>query len=110
MPRVKKSYNDKKLEKLVKTVGKSLRYYREEANLSQNRLAKNSGVSISTINEIENLLVNDIRLSTVSTLARNLKLDPLDLIVPSDFKISISDEREYRKAWKVLDRIYKRLV
>ncbi|MEZ4873456.1 MAG: helix-turn-helix transcriptional regulator [Bdellovibrionales bacterium] len=110
MPRVKKTYDDKKLEKLVKNVGVMLKFYRERADLSQNKLAKASGVSISTINEIENLVVNDVRLSTVSTLARHLKVDPLALIVPSDFSISDGDTKEFKKAYKLLDKIYRRII
>ncbi len=109
MPRLKKQYGDKSLVRFVSHIGKMLRHYREEAGLSQNKLAKVSGVSISTINEIENCVVNDMRFSTVMTLARFLEVDPLKLIVPSDLELPDEDKKDFRVAVKILDRINKRL-
>ena len=109
MPRLEKKYDDKFLVKLVGYIGKMLRYYREQAGLSQNKLAKLSGVSISTINEIENCVVNDVRLSTVTTLAQKLGVDPLKLIVPSNFQLSEDDKKDFRLAFKTLDRINRRI-
>ncbi len=109
MPRAVKQYDDKFLVKLVNYLGKMLRYYREQAGLSQNKLAKTSGVSISTINEIENGVVNDVRFSTVTTLARYLEVDPLKLIVPGNFQLPEDDKKDFRSAIKILDRINRRL-
>lgn len=109
MPRLEKKYDDKFLVKLVGYVGKMLRYYREQAGLSQNKLAKLSGVSISTINEIENCVVNDVRFSTVTTLAQHLEIDPLKLIVPGNFQLSEDDRKDFRLAVKTLDRINRRV-
>ena len=110
MPRINKNQKDRFLAKLVKQVGKLLRYYREEAGLSQNRLAKNSGVSISTINEIENFVVNDIKLSTISTLGKHLKIDPLQLLIPGNLELTADDKKEFQLAMKTLDKINRRLV
>lgn len=110
MPRLNKQYDDKTLVKLVSHLGKMLRYYREAAGLSQNKLAKTSGVSISTINEIENCVVNDVRISTVTTLAKHLEIDPLKLIVPSNFQLNEDDKKDFRAAVKVLDRINRRVT
>jgi transcriptional regulator with XRE-family HTH domain len=109
MPRNVKQYDDKQLNKLVKHLGSMLKFYREQAGLSQNKLSKISGVSISTINEIENLLVSDVRLSTISTLASYLNVEPLSLIVPGNFKLSEDDKKDFRGAVKTLDRINRRL-
>jgi len=109
MPRLEKKYDDKFLVRLVGHVGKMLRYYREQAGLSQNKLAKLSGVSISTINEIENCVVNDVRFSTVTTLAKYLEVDPLKLIVPGNFHLSEDDKKDFRMAIKTLDRINRRV-
>ena len=109
MPRVSKQYDDKFLVKLVGQIGKLLRYYREEAQLSQNRLAKKSGVSISTINEIENCIVNDIRLSTISTLGRHLGIDPLKLMVSGNLILPEDEKKDFRAALKLLDRINRKL-
>lgn len=109
MPRVNKQYEDKGLVRLVRRVGKMLRFYREEAELSQNRLAKKSGVSISTINEIENFVVNDIRLSTVSTLARHLGVDPVKLMLAANITLSENDKKDFQTALHLLDRINRKL-
>lgn len=87
-----------------------LRYYREQAGLSQNKLSKLSGVSISTINEIENLVVNDVRVSTITTLAYYLKIDPLKLIVPGNFRLSKDDKSDFHAVVKTLDRINRRII
>lgn len=110
MPRVNKAYEDKQLRKIVRQVGAMLRFFREESKLSQNALSRVSGVSISTINEIENLLVNDIRLSTISTLARNLKRDPIELIVTPKFDLPEEDLVEFKKAVETLSKISRRLI
>ena len=109
MPRLEKQYDDKVLVRLVSYIGKMLRYYREQAELSQNKLAKASGVSISTINEIENCVVNDVRFSTITTLAKHLEIDPLKLIVPGNFELSEDDKKDFRSAVKILDRVNRRL-
>lgn len=109
MPRLQKQYHDKVLVKIIDYIGKMIRRYREEAELSQNKLAKLSGVSVSTINEIENCVVNDVRFSTVTTLAKHLGVDPLKLIVPGNFVLNEDDRKEFRSAIKILDRINSRL-
>ncbi len=110
MPRLEKKYDDKTLAKLVSHLGKMLRYYREGAGLSQNKLAKASGVSISTINEIENCVVNDVRFSTVTTLAKHLDVDPLKFIMPGNLHFSEDDKKDFRTAVKMLDRVNRRLT
>ncbi len=110
MPRVKKKYGDKSLALLVKNVGQMLKHCREEMDLSQNQLGKKSGVSISTINEIENQNVNDIRLSTICTLAKYLKVDPLLLLTPTNMKMREDDIKEFKKVCRVLNKINTRLV
>lgn len=109
MPRISKQHDDRFLSKLVNQIGKLLKYYRQEAGLSQNQLAKNSGVSISTINEIENCIVSDMRLSTISTLGRHLGIDPLKLLAAGNLIISEDDKKDFRTAVKILDRINRRL-
>jgi transcriptional regulator with XRE-family HTH domain len=109
MPRSVKHYDDKQLNRFVRHLGSMLKFYREQAGLSQNKLSKVSGVSISTINEIENLLVADVRLSTISTLAKFLEVEPLSLIAPGNFKLSEDDKKDFRAAVKTLDRVNRRL-
>jgi transcriptional regulator with XRE-family HTH domain len=109
MPRSIKHYEDKQLNKLVRHLGTMLKFYREQVGLSQNKLSKVSGVSISTINEIENLLVSDVRLSTISTLAAHLKIEPLKLITPGNFSLNEDDKKDFKIAFRTLDRINRRL-
>ena len=110
MPRVKKNYKSKQLIKMVKTVGNMVTLYREKAGLSQNQLSKNSKVAISTINEIENHNVNDLRLSTIDTLARYLKVTPLELIYGSTLKVKDQDTAKFKRAMKILSEIDKKIV
>ena len=109
MPRVKKNYENNHLHKLVRHVGTMLKFTREQASLSQNKLSKISKVSISTINEIENFKANDIRLSTISTLAHYLNVNPLCLLVPSKFELGVDDKIKFKKAVKVLDEINRQI-
>lgn len=108
VPRLKKQYRNTALSKIVAHVGAMLRYYREECKISQNKLSKVSGVSISTINEIENCVVNDIRLSTISTLAQYLEIDPLKLMAPSNIQFSDDDRKDFQIAVKLLNKVSKR--
>jgi transcriptional regulator with XRE-family HTH domain len=109
MPRLKKQYKNTSLSRLVSHVGTMLRFYREEAGLSQNKLAKASGISISTINEIENCVVNDMRLSTLSVLASHLGIDPLKLMLSSNLPVSDDDKKDFQTAFKILNKISRKL-
>ena len=109
MARLKKLYEDKQLNRIIKHIGVMLKFYREKAKLSQNKLSRISRVSISTINEIENLKVNDIRFSTISTLALHLKIDPLYLIVPSKVELIDNDKIALKKAVKTLVAVSQRI-
>lgn len=105
MTRQRKQYSDKKLDKLISVIAKNLTIHRETAGLSQNKLSEKSGVALSTINEIENLKVKDMRLSTISTLAKTLKIDPIDLMKNNDLKVSKTHRDRFMKACNELELI-----
>lgn len=110
MVRVKKQYKDKQLSELLKIISVKIKAYRQELDLSQNQLAKLSGVALSTINEIENLVVRDVRLSTLTTLAKFLKQNPIDLMVGSNIQLPEDDKNDLIKIGEQLGRIIDRLT
>ncbi len=63
------------------TVGESVRIIRELQELSQNDLAKASGIPQSTISAIENDRVN-LGVERAKTIARVLKCHPAVLVFP----------------------------
>lgn len=63
------------------TVGESVRIIRELQGLSQNQLAKATGISQSTISGIENERVT-LGVDRAKTLARALKCHPAVLLFP----------------------------
>ena len=63
------------------SVGESVRIIRELQGLSQNNLAKSSGIPQSTISAIENDRIN-LGVERAKTLARVLKCHPAVLVFP----------------------------
>lgn len=108
MARIPKSY-DKELGKLIRAVARNLKAIRVEGGVSQNELARRSKVALSTINELENEVVSDFRMSTIVTLAKTLGCGPLDLLGISDLDLKDSDRKEFEKAVKILSRLRHRM-
>jgi len=106
MPRARKHYDDKLLSALLKNVCRKLTVFREEAKLSQNELARHSGVALSTINELENEVATDIRFSTVTALARALERKPIEFMTDSDLNVTDLDQRELEKAYQILRKLH----
>ena len=63
------------------SVGESVRIIRELQGMSQNRLAKSSGIPQSTISAIENDRIN-LGVERAKTLARVLECHPAVLVFP----------------------------
>jgi transcriptional regulator with XRE-family HTH domain len=63
------------------SVGESVRIVRELQGMSQNELARQSGIPQSTISAIENSRVN-LGVERAKTLARVLKCHPAVLVFP----------------------------
>ncbi len=80
MGRVVKGIKDKELGKLVKNLSKNLHRERTRLGLTMQSLASAARMATSTVFEIENGKVEDIRLSTLTALAHQLDMDPLDLL------------------------------
>ncbi len=85
-------------KELLEYVGKNIRAIRMEQGISQTKLAKDSGVSLTTLNEIESKYHRDIRLSTLSSFARILKVSVLEFFQESDLDLSTSDRQRLKKA------------
>ncbi len=62
-----------------RTVGQQIRFYRKEADLSQEELAEKADLSYKYVGEVERGLVN-ISLDSLMRIARALKVKMHDLI------------------------------
>lgn len=100
MARVTKQYGDKQLEKYLKLLTHHLKALRESRELSIRDLEEASKVSFSTIHEIETLKVRDVRLSTLTALARSLDVSLIELIKP--LTTSAVSAREIDEAIQIL--------
>lgn len=109
MPRQKKSYGDGELSVILKLISRKLKIFREELGISQNELSRRSRVALSTINEIENEVVRDLRLSTITCLARHLKRKPIEFITDSDLKLSDPDLSDLKRTAYLLNRILHKI-
>lgn len=68
-----------KPEQLQRLVGNNIRYYRIQAGLTQEDLAKRAGINRSYISALERGTKN-ARLSTLATLVEALNLQPTQLL------------------------------
>ena len=62
----------------------NLRYYRKKYNLSQEKFAEVIGTSLSHLNKMEQQKV-DVKLSTITKYANNLRIFSKEEIYPIDF-------------------------
>lgn len=79
MGRLKKGIKDKELAKLIKNLAKNLYETRRMKGLTLQSLASQAGMATSTIWEIENGKAEDLRFSTLTSLAQVLEIDPIKL-------------------------------
>lgn len=81
MPRKEKSDNDTVLKELLVNLSKNLIKHRKQQGLTQLQLASKANLVISTVSELERGNAGDIRLSTVTALAKVFEIDdPLKLL------------------------------
>jgi transcriptional regulator with XRE-family HTH domain len=73
------SFDDPILQDLLHRLGDNLRKLRQHEGLTQQGVAQVAGLALNTIAEIEQKRVENVRLSTVTALAKALKQHPLDL-------------------------------
>lgn len=97
------------LQSVLKTIGVNLRNLREDKGFSQSQLAEKSGVSLTTLNEIESKQHRDIRISTLVALASSLKVSVLELFVDSDLKMSKSDRDQLLQASQLLQKLSRKV-
>jgi len=80
MGRQKKGIKDKELGKLIKNLAKNVRRERARKGFTMQALASLAKMATSTVFEIENGKVEDLRMSTVTALANKLEIEPLELL------------------------------
>lgn len=71
---------DPQLRLLIQNLCKNVKKRRQEIGLTQSELASKSQLALNTIAEIEQQRIENIRLSTVTALAKALKVPPLKLM------------------------------
>ncbi len=91
---------------LYRHLARNVRALRKERELSQRQLAQVVGMNQSTINELENDVVRDMRLTTVGKLARALGVGIVDLLAPKGFSVSVEQKKEFKRALDSLKKIY----
>ena len=80
MGRQNKGIKDKDLGRLIKNLSKNLYAARISKGLTQQALASQANMAISTIWELENARVEDFRMSTLTAIATQLGVDVLSLL------------------------------
>lgn len=94
---------------LYRHIAGNVRALRKERDLSQRQLAQAVGMNQSTINELENDVIRDMRLTTVGKLARALGVEITDLLVPKGFDATAQGKREFKAALRTLQKVYASL-
>ena len=105
--------NNKMSKRYLRNLKRNLYSERKRIGLSQAQLSKESKISLSTISEIENGSVADIRLSTITALASCLDIsEPLHLfLLEDDWRPTRSSLDEIDSVIKILSAVsgrYKR--
>jgi len=80
MGRSSNGIRDKELKLIINNLAKNLKKARIEQGLTMQELATASRIATSTIWELENVKVEDFRMSTVTAIAKQLGLNPVLLI------------------------------
>lgn len=109
MSRTPKSDLPPELKSVLKIVGKNLKSLRDDRGLSQSSLAEKSGVSLTTLNEIESKQHRDIRVSTLVSIAQALNVSLIELFLDTDIEISNSDRDQFLQASQVLQKLSRKL-
>ncbi|MFK7826243.1 MAG: helix-turn-helix domain-containing protein [Oligoflexales bacterium] len=101
---------DKLRTRYLRNLKRNLYSERKRIGLSQAQLSKESRISLSTISEIENGSVADIRLSTITALASCLDIsDPLQLfLLEDDWKPTRNSLDEIESVIKILTAVSAR--
>lgn len=81
MARQRKGITDKELGRLIRSLAKNVKEHRITQGITQQTLAARANIAISTIWELENAKVEDLRLSTITAIAQTLKIDTIKLLI-----------------------------
>ncbi|MDR3606010.1 MAG: helix-turn-helix transcriptional regulator [Oligoflexia bacterium] len=106
--RIRKHYGTKQLKPALETLGAQLKAFRESKSFSQNELAKVAKIALSTVNELENNVAKDVRLSTIASIAEALDVDLHQLMFSSGLSLSDSDKSALGEIWKKFNQLYQR--
>lgn len=110
MGRPPKSALPKELAELIEQIGANIHDQRVLQQLTQNALALRSKISNTTVNEIEKQRCRDIRLSTLTALAKALNVPVLQLMQSSDVKVKKNDRARLLKASEDILRITRKIT
>lgn len=74
------------------TTGEKIKQLRKSLGMTQEDLGNKIGVQKAAINKYETGIVDDLKQSTISSLARALCVSPIVLLDPEDDGLSIDEE------------------
>lgn len=109
MGRPPKSSLPPALQEVLRIIGANIAAARAHRKISQNQLALRTGVSLSTLNEIETRCHRDIRISTLVALAKELDVSLVQLLRKSRIDLSNEDQSTLLKASESILRITKKI-
>ncbi|MBY0469626.1 helix-turn-helix transcriptional regulator [bacterium] len=96
------------LSSLLKQIGLNIRNAREEQSLSQAEVCRRAKISITRLSEIESKRSRDIRISTLSSLARVLGVSISDLLQDQETDFTHQEQVALLKASESLVKITRR--
>jgi transcriptional regulator with XRE-family HTH domain len=70
----------------MQTISDRVRELRRARGLDQRELAARAGVSMQTISNLETGRLRDLKVSTLSALARSLGVSPAELLSPASVR------------------------
>jgi len=109
MGRAPKSDLTPEFSQMLRQIGANLSSLRSERKMSQAELARQAGVSTTTLNEIETRQFRDVRLSTLSSLSKALDVPVTRLLERSDVQLRNRDQVQLLKASEEIFRIVRKL-
>lgn len=76
--------NNKSLAKAIRSIGKAVQRERNRSHMSQEVLAFESGLTVTTISKIERIDVNNVSIKTLVRIADALGIDLISLVWETD--------------------------